>query len=116
MKLLVAATAIAIGAFLPAGANDETYASIAAGNDSCGKFLSNYRNDPAGTEHIYGQWASGFLSGSNSVCVKQAAADFFAVAAFIRKWCEDSPLKTVAQGAFVARVQLGGPSEPDQCR
>jgi hypothetical protein len=96
-----------------AGSN---YLIAGMGLKSCGELLQDYRQNPARARDLYATWLVGFISGTNSVCIKQMRPDQYGSEAFVRNWCERHPLSSVAIAAHMLRVELGGPAVEADCK
>lgn len=101
---------------LPIIACAAEYYMTGMGSKSCGQMIQDYRENADIYRDLYATWLVGFMSGSNSVCSKQARSDYYGSEAYLRKYCDQNPLSHVATGAHKLRKELGGPATPEDCK
>jgi len=90
----------------PEPAETPVFYSFGAGNASCKDYLAV--KGKGNVDLRVSEWLSGFVTSYNLYAAKQVLLVDEAAAAFIEKYCRDSPSKTVVQAAEAFVRELGG--------
>jgi hypothetical protein len=108
--IMACAGCFTVAVAAPAQAADDDAPHVyGIGAYSCGVWLSDAKNNNTHQTNVH--WAMGWLSaaGVYNPAVKLRHTDFYAVSAYMDKYCRENPLNSVYEGAASLVQELAKP-------